>query len=157
MDHPAQFWTEKKLSSSSSRPNDVGAGDGGGADGGNTGASIGGSTTGVASPARRSPTATAGVWPISSGGQYTSRTCTGGLSPFFWLRGRGDLCARYFGTHVHSRACLAKQLHCPRNSSISISDSPLLAIAMHGAAVEPIMVCSSYLDILLVVINILLH
>ena len=106
-------WSDEELSSSSSRPNDLGAGDGGGddgggddgggangggangggadvdaaddggdddggSDGGNTGASIGGSTTEVASPARLSPPATAGVWPMSCGGQYMSRTCTGG-------------------------------------------------------------------------------
>ena len=81
-------WSEEKLCSASSRPNDVSAGegggddgggaDGGGADGGNAEASIERFTAGVASQARLSPTATAGVWPISNGGQCTSRTCTGG-------------------------------------------------------------------------------
>ena len=156
MNHAARFWTglEKKLCSASSRPNDVGVGDGGGddgggadgrgADGGNTGASIGGSTTGVASPARLSPPATAGLImaDFKWGPIHEPHMHGGPLTLFLASRGRVNLCARYFGTHVHPRECPAKQLHCPSYSSFSISYSPLLAIAMHGADVEPIKVCS---------------
>ena len=108
-------WSDEELSSSSSRPNDVGAGDGGGddgggadgggADGGNTGASIGGSTGVVASPTRLSPPATAGVWPMSRGGeQLHVPHMHGGLNPFVLLRGviRAPVCKVLWHTRVRA-------------------------------------------------------